>query len=202
MPAKLAVLLALAMPVILPAKTESATGVSPNRPVPEPARASGDGPARQEPLRPTGFCPGKDDAGATRAVQLEAMRCLVDFARRDAGLAPLSASDKLDRSAEAKSADILRCDEFSHFACGRDFDYWLERVGYLRARCRRVSENLAWSSNPSTTARQIFRLLIHSPEHRANILGPYSQVGLGLRIGNMDGYSAAHVWTQHFGSHC
>lgn len=202
MSAKLAVLLALAMPAVLPATAESAIGVSHNQPAPGPARTSGDGPVRQEPIAATGFCPGKDDADAPRAVQLEAMRCLIDFSRRDAGLASLSGSDRLDRAADAKAADILRCDDFSHYACGRDFDYWLGRVGYLRARCWRVGENLAWSSSPRATARQIFRLLIHSPKHRANILGPFSQIGLGLRVGSLRGHDAAHVWTQHFGSHC
>lgn len=200
--AKLAVLLGLAMLAVPPATATSAIGVAHNQPAPEPARTSGDGPVQQEPITATGFCSGKDDAGAPRAIQLEAMRCLIDFARRDAGLAPLSGSDRLDRSADAKSADILRCNDFSHYACGRDFDYWLGRVGYLRARCWRVGENLAWSSSSRTTAREIFRLLIHSPVHRANILGPYSQVGLGLRVGNLRGHGAAHVWTQHFGSHC
>lgn len=200
MPAKLAILLALAMPAVLPATAESAIGVAHHQVAPAPARTSADGPARQD--TESGFCPGKDDSGAPRGVQIEAMRCLIEFARRDAGLAPLSVSDKLDRSADAKSADVLRCDDFSHYACGRDFDYWLERVGYLRAPCWRVGENLAWSSGAGTTARQIFRLLMHSPEHRANILGPYSQIGLGLRIGSLRGHGAAHVWTQHFGSHC
>jgi len=200
--AKLAVLLGLAMLAVPPATAASAIGVARNHPVHAPARTSGDGLAREGPIAPTDLCSGQADADAPTPVQLEAMRCLIDFARRDAGLAPLSGSDRLDRSADAKSADILRCDEFSHSACGRDFDFWLERVDYIPARCWRVSENLAWRSGPLTTAREIFGLLIHSPMHRANILGPYSQVGLGLRVGNLRGHGAAHVWTQHFGSHC
>ena len=200
--AKLAVFLGLAVLAVPPATAPGAIGVSHNRPVTGPAHPSSDGPAQQEPIAAAGFCPGKDDADASQAIQQEAMRCLIDYARHDAGLAPLSVSERLDRSAEAKSADILRCDDFDHYACGRDFNYWLGRVGYLRARCWRVGENLAWSSSPKATARQIFRLLMHSPEHRANILGSYSQVGVGLRVGNLRGHSAAHVWTQHFGSHC
>lgn len=202
MPAKLAVLLALAMLAVPPATAGSATGVSHNQPAHAPARTSGEGPVRQGPIAPTGFCAGQAAADATAAVQLKAMHCLIDFARRNAGLAPLSGSDRLDRSADAKSADILHCDDFSHSACGRDFGFWLERVGYIPTECWRVGENIAWGSGPRTTAREIFKLLIHSPGHRANILGPYSQVGLGLRIGNLDGHSAAHIWTQHFGSHC
>ena len=50
--------------------------------------------------------------------------------------------------------------------------------------------------------RSIFRAWIHSPEHRANILGHYTQIGVGLRVGDLGGDQEVHVWTQHFGSHC
>ncbi len=50
--------------------------------------------------------------------------------------------------------------------------------------------------------RSIFRAWIHSPEHRANILGHYTQIGVGLRVGDLGGDREVHVWTQHFGSHC
>ncbi|HEX6752321.1 MAG TPA: CAP domain-containing protein [Solirubrobacterales bacterium] len=202
MSAKLSLLLALTMLTVLPATAESAIGVAPNHVAHAPAHASTDGPGRGRSIGPTDPCPGQTEAEASTAVQLEAMRCLVNLARRDAGLASLSGSDRLDRSADAKSADILRCDDFSHFACGRDFDFWLEKVGYIPARCWRVSENIAWKGDPKTTVREIFKLLIHSPPHRANILGPYSEIGLGLRVGNLSGHGAAQVWTQHFGSHC
>jgi len=152
MSAKLVVFFSLAMLAVAPATAVSAVGVSDNRPAPGLARPSGEVPAQQEPIAAAGFCPGKDDADASQVVQLEAMRCLIDFARRDAGLAPLSVSNRLDLSAEAKSADILRCDDFDHYACGRDFNYWLGRVGYLHARCWRVGENIAWSSSPPGTA--------------------------------------------------
>ena len=202
MPAKLSFLLALAMLAVLPSTAESAIGVAPNHLAHARAHASTDGPGRGRSISPIDPCPGQADANASTAVQLEAMRCLVNLARRDAGLASLSDSDRLDRSADAKSADILRCGEFSHFACGRDFDFWLEKVGYIPAHCWRVSENLAWKDDPETTVREIFKLLIHSPPHRANILGPFAEIGLGLRVGNLSGHGAAHVWTQHFGSHC
>ena len=38
------------------------------------------------------------------------------------------------------------------------------------------------------------------PGHRENILGSYGQIGIGLRVGGLDGHGDAHVWTQHFGS--
>jgi uncharacterized protein YkwD len=163
------------------------------------AMAAGRGVARL--IAPPGTCPG-EGLGTSIDERKTAMRCLVDFARRHAGLHELADSAELDRSAEDKSADILRCDSFSHFACGRNFTYWMGRVGYLSARCWRVGENLAWGSGHSGSVRSAFSLLIHSPEHRENILGDYSVIGVGLRIGTLAGNRDAQVWTQHFGSHC
>ena len=50
--------------------------------------------------------------------------------------------------------------------------------------------------------RSIFVAWLHSPEHRANMLGRYSQIGIALSVGNLEGHNDAHVWTQDFGSHC
>jgi uncharacterized protein YkwD len=202
MPARLSTLLAVALLAVAPAPAAGAIGVADNHVAHAPARASAGREARQGLIAPVDACPGEAEADAPTAAQLEAMRCMVDFARRQSGLAPLSGSEPLDRAADAKAADILRCDDFSHSACGRSVDFWLERVGYIPAHCWRVGENLAWMGGRDTTARDVFELLIHSPPHRANILGPYSEIGIGLRTGDLEGHAAAHVWTQHFGTHC
>lgn len=125
------------------------------------------------------------------------MLCLVNGARGSRGLTPLSAQSSLARAADRKSGDILRCDEFSHEACGREFTYWFDRVGY---RGCREGENIAYATGSYATPRAIFKLWMHSAGHRRNILGPYREIGIGLRLGNLEGASDAHVWTQEFGS--
>ena len=130
------------------------------------------------------------------------MWCMTNFARRHAGMTGLDDSAMLDSSAADKSRDILRCDSFSHYACGRGFTYWMQRVGYVPTRCWRAGENIAWGTGRLGTVRSIFRAWLHSPEHLANILGHYRQLGVGLRVGRLGGYGGAHVWTQHFGTHC
>jgi uncharacterized protein YkwD len=153
-------------------------------------------------IAPTSVCADQTDPGEPAAVQEQAMRCMTDFARGQASLGSLADLDELDRSAGAKSDDILRCDSFSHEACGRAFTYWMERVGYIPARCWRAGENIAWGTGSLGSVRSIFRTWIHSPEHRENILGPYGQIGVGLEVGRLVGRNDVHVWTQHFGSHC
>jgi uncharacterized protein YkwD len=144
-------------------------------------------------------CSARAGLEASAAVQEEAMLCLVDNARRARGLPVLVADDALARAADHKSADILRCDEFSHEACGREFAYWIERLGF--GGCA-SAENIAWGSGRLGGARSIFHSWMRSPDHRENILGPYEEIGIGLRGGRLDGYAGAHVWTQDFGGAC
>lgn len=126
------------------------------------------------------------------------MRCLVDRARRARGLPGFTAAAGLDRAAGRKSADILRCDEFDHEACGREFSYWIQRFGHFGAGCSGIAENIAWGTGSFATPRSIFRSWMRSPGHRENILGPYELIGIGLRTGSLEGRRGAHVWTQEF----
>jgi uncharacterized protein YkwD len=154
------------------------------------------------PIAPLAVCEGQLEANASVAEQQRAMSCMTDYARRSAGLAGLSDVRQLERSSRGKSKDILRCDSFSHFACGRSFTYWLRASGYLSARCWKAGENLAWGVGSRGTVRAIFRAWMRSPDHRHNILGRFNQIGVSLRVGTLAGQAHTHVWTQHFGSHC
>jgi uncharacterized protein YkwD len=136
------------------------------------------------------------------AVQEQAMLCMTNFARERAGEEPLEETAALEQSAREKSRDVLHCDDFSHYACGREFTYWMRANGYLSTECWRAGENLAWGAESYGTVKSIFRAWMRSPEHRKNVLGNYTQIGIDLKTGTLEGLSGTHVWTQHFGSHC
>jgi uncharacterized protein YkwD len=153
-------------------------------------------------IAPTSACADQTDLGDSVGTQLEAMRCMTNYARERSGLAPLGDALALDRSARAKSADIIRCDEFSHEACGREWTYWMSRFGYLGSDCWSAGENIAWGDGRLATVRSIFTGWVHSPPHLENILGAFTEFGLGLKVGPVAGVHAAHVWTQDFGSSC
>ena len=153
-------------------------------------------------VAPTSVCPHQTDLGDSPAVQEQAMRCMTNFARAHDGLGRLGDAASLDGSAVRKTDDILRCDSFSHYACGRQFTFWMQRSGYLAARCWRAGENIAWGTSDEGSVRSIFVAWLHSPEHRRNLLGRYSQIGIALSVGTLEGHRGAHVWTQDFGSHC
>jgi uncharacterized protein YkwD len=146
-----------------------------------------------------GACPTRAALSASATVQEQAMLCLVNVARRHHGLGELAAVASLARAAERKSADIIRCNGFEHEACGRPFDHWIKRFAY---RGCAVAENIAWGTGSLGGVPSIFRAWMRSPGHRENILGPYEEVGIGLRVGSLEGNSGAHVWTQDFGARC
>lgn len=153
-------------------------------------------------VAPPATCPNQTNSGAPVAAQEQAMRCLTDFARARAGLGPLSDSPQLDLSSQDKGADVLRCDSFSHTACGREFTYWMREAGYMSEACWRVGENLAWGVGAYGTVRSIFQAWLRSPEHRQNILGGFEALGLSRQVGTLEGRAGTVVWTAHFGSHC
>jgi uncharacterized protein YkwD len=153
-------------------------------------------------IAPLAACPGQTLLGAPTEAQEDTMRCMTDYARRQAGLPSLAEAEELDSSAAGKSGDILRCNSCSHSACGRDFTYWMEESGYLSAQCWRAGENLAWGTGREGTVRSIFRAWMRSPGHRQNVLGDFTQLGLNLEVGTLEGLRGTRVWTQHFGSHC
>lgn len=153
-------------------------------------------------VAPQRACPHQTAQHALAIHQEQTMLCMVNYARAQVGEAPLEANATLSRSARDKAGDIFRCDSFSHYACGREFGYWMRRAGYISSECWRIGENLAWGTGRYGTVRSIFRAWMHSPEHRENILGDYAQTGIDLRSGNLDGVAGTRVWAEHFGTNC
>jgi uncharacterized protein YkwD len=151
-------------------------------------------------VAPEEACPNQTTLGLSVEEQASVVLCMTNYARAVNGLAPLKANRQLGRAASQKSIDILGCGEFSHYACGRDFYFWDQKFGYLKG-CWKIGENIAWGTGTLATVRSIVTRWLESTEHHENILGPYTEVGIGMRIGKVEGYEGAAVWTQSFGSH-
>ncbi|HVO55110.1 MAG TPA: CAP domain-containing protein [Solirubrobacterales bacterium] len=152
-------------------------------------------------LAPATVCP-RPALDAPTEAQEQSMLCLVNYARQQVGDGTLEASPQLEESARDKANDIVQCDSFSHYACGREFTYWMKETGYLSG-CWRAGENLAYGEGAYGTTTSIFRAWLRSPTHRANLLGPqYVQTGIDLKVGRLEGTPGVHIWAQHFGVHC
>ncbi len=153
-------------------------------------------------IAPPAACPGQNSLEASAEAQAQAMRCMTDFARRQASLSSLTGSAELDASARSKVLDVIDCDSFSHSACGREFTFWMRETGYIGESCWRVGENLAWGIGQEGTVRATFRAWMRSPTHRQNLLGDYTDLGLSVEVGTLGGRDGTRVWVQHFGSRC
>jgi uncharacterized protein YkwD len=151
-------------------------------------------------VAPSAVCPGQENEGLSAEQQVGVMFCMTNYARSVNGLSPLAQNKQLGRAAEGKSSDILGCNDFSHEACGRPFTFWDKKYGYLKG-CWKAGENIAWGTGTYSTVGAIFVAWLQSPEHHENILGPYAEIGIGVRVGNLEGNEEAAVWTQDFGSH-
>lgn len=196
-------LAAAALTCLALAPSALAVGIGERRAIAKPERSAAARTATANPLIASpATCPGQVDPAAPVEAQEATMICMTNFARTAVGLGELSEVEELDRSAQGKAGDVLRCDSFSHFACGREFTYWIREAGYIGEACWHAGENLAWGTDELGSVRAIFRAWMASPTHRRNILGDYTQVGIAVRAGNLEGSPGAHVWAAHFGSHC
>ncbi len=156
-------------------------------------------------LAPLDKCGGakQTDTSVSTAEQEAVMRCMHNYARAKAGRSALASNSLLTSSSDAKTADMMRCGQFSHTACGRETLYHVKRVGYTSGGCWGAAENIAWGSGSRGSVRSIMSRWLHSDGHRTNILnGRYREVGFGLRKGTFQGYSGAQVWTAHLGYRC
>jgi uncharacterized protein YkwD len=153
-------------------------------------------------LAPAGACGAQQDAGASVRSQERAMRCMVNHARRSAGLAPLhSRGTHLGRSTDRKAADILACG-FSHTACGNPFTKRMSDAGYAKG-CFAAGENIAWGSGVLGSPRQVMASWLASAGHRANLLSSrFTDHGIGLRTGALAGVDNAAVWVHQLGRAC
>jgi uncharacterized protein YkwD len=116
-------------------------------------------------------------------------------------LGGLHASGALMRSAQLKAGAIVRCNSFSHTPCGAAFTRTFQQAGYFRARTR-VGENLYWGTGGLGTPANAVNAWLHSPPHRANLLGGWHDAGVAVvHESSLFGYQDVWVFVLEFGRH-
>lgn len=131
-----------------------------------------------------------------------ATACLVNRERARRGLRRLTVSTRLSLAAARHSRDMARRDYFSHFSpAGTSFLSRIRRTGYLRgARSWSAGENIAWGSGGYGSPRAIVRSWMRSSAHRANILGRFRNLGIGIVRGTPSrAYGGGATYTNTFG---
>ncbi|HEX6506524.1 MAG TPA: CAP domain-containing protein [Chloroflexota bacterium] len=111
------------------------------------------------------------------------MLSLINSDRHAAGLAPLHAGRHLARLALAHSIDMADHGYFSHITPRGASPY--DRMAQAGIHFRAAGENIGVDVAPSQVEelQRIEVAMLHSPEHRANLLRPtFTRVGIGIAI--------------------
>lgn len=153
-------------------------------------------------LAPRSACPNQTDRSLPIARQERIMRCMHRYARQKEGRGGIRKLRMLQHSSAKKAQDILDCEDFDHEACGRDSFYWFRKVGFSRADCYGMAENIALGSRDGGSAREMMSAWLHSGDHRRTLLSSrYRRFGIGMVRGRYKGH-LVQVWVAHFGYRC
>jgi uncharacterized protein YkwD len=144
-----------------------------------------------------GACAGAGSSTGSSAAQVRAMRCLVNRARRGAGLRALGANRTLARAADLKGSRMEACGTFSHTPCGAPFSAAFRAAGWRGT----MGENIAFGQGSQGTPRAILNAWLQSPGHRANLLrGGFRVHGLAVRSATLPGIGSVRLWVHTFGA--
>ena len=153
-------------------------------------------------VAPEAVCPGGSSLDAPAGDQQTTMLCLLNFARKVHGLGPLATQPALMESARIKAADIARCRDFSHTACGATVLSAFERASYVSPyQDSRYGENLAWGATDAGTPRGALLGWLESQEHRQNLFREdWTEQGISfVYVGDFRGVADSRIWVSHFG---
>jgi uncharacterized protein YkwD len=149
-------------------------------------------------LPKAGACPGGTNAAAPVAEAERAMICALNHARMHDGLKALAVSPLLNRSSRLKALDIIRCQEFSHSACGKDPHAVAVEVGYPNVDW---GENIYEGPGPFAAARIAADGWLNSPHHRENLFrSEWTEQGIALVVAKrLRGHKNVAIWVSEFG---
>lgn len=116
-------------------------------------------------------CVGSHGDVAGDAAETE-VAALINLAREDAGLAPLTYDSALETAAARHAADLVLSNRLSH--SGSDGSSVGDRIAREGLVWCRVAENVAQGQQ---SAGQVVSDWLVSPGHRRNILGGFSRIG-------------------------
>ena len=134
----------------------------------------------------------------------EAILCLVNRKRNNAGLPAFDRNKRLQKAAQRHTDRMSGTGCFDHECSGEGaLDVRLESVDYLTGGLSQwaFGENIAWGWTRRARLRSIVEAWMNSPGHRANILsGQFREIGVGFAPGTPSNSNAnGGIYTTDFG---
>jgi uncharacterized protein YkwD len=125
----------------------------------------------------------------------------INEVRANHGLAPVHLASGLRNAAQAHSNDMVARNYFAHTSpTGSTLCYRIMHSTFDTYGAWWAGENLAWGTGTIGSPRNVIRMWLASPEHRAILLSSsYTYVGIGRTVGPFQGFESAAVWTADFG---
>jgi uncharacterized protein YkwD len=126
------------------------------------------------------------------------MICVLNYARLRQGLRALPVAPQLQQAARLKALDIIRCQDFSHSACGKDPRAVADAVAYPNVTW---GENISAGGGPFMPARVTAGGWLNSPHHRENLFRPgWTEQGIAVVVAKrFKGESDVAIWVSEFG---
>jgi uncharacterized protein YkwD len=148
-------------------------------------------------LAPESVCPDGERLDTPLRRQADAMVCLVNYARFQRGLPPVTAVGLLSRAALAKATKIIRCTDFDHDACGEDAAVDARAAGYTGA----WGENLYIAEGRRGSPRVALDGWLNSPEHRENLFtSTWRTQGIAVeKVATFGSDRNVTLWVNQFG---
>lgn len=141
-------------------------------------------------------CPGGERTDLPVDLQVQAMVCLIDYARRQDGLDEPRPTTLLSSTALQKADEIVRCQNFAHAPCGASPDADVRATGFEGE----FGENLYIAEGSQGAPRVALDGWLNSPEHRENLFRPEWQTqGIAaIKLAAFGPYRDATLWVSHF----
>ncbi len=110
----------------------------------------------------------------------QAILCLINDRRAQAGLGALQENASLDRSAQRHTVAMVKHNSYSHGNALRR----IRHTGYLSgATSWTVGENIGWGPKRLGSPKRTVASWMRSPEHRSVLLAGFRDIGIGMSRG-------------------
>ena len=143
-------------------------------------------------------CPGSTADPTRQSASEQAMLCVLNYARLKQGLLALPLSPQLRTASRRKALDIIRCQDFSHEACGKNARAVADDAGYPEFTW---GENIYAGGGPFMPARVAADGWLNSPHHRENLFRlQWTEQGVAVVVApNFKGDKNVAIWVSEFG---
>jgi uncharacterized protein YkwD len=126
-----------------------------------------------------------------------ALLCVVNRKRAANGLGALKLDRKMQKAATRHVRDMVRHDYFAHQRPGGpDLTERLRRVGWHGSAW---GETIAYGCGSAGTPRATVRMWMHSPPHRAILLGRFREAGIAVLKGAPGTARSGFTYVGEFG---